>query len=108
MFNQYKIYILLGAFAASNLFTAWATYQVQSGKNAKKEIQVIIEKVDNHNEDIITLAKHSETIAKMEREFERSIRAIPRVNTINNCSVDEFKRVYNEANRAANSMSIEN
>lgn len=79
----------------------------QKGKQAKQEKKIIITQVEDHNEDIISLEEHSRDIAKLEKQFEASLRAIPRVKPSPDCPVLDYERMYNETITTVNSVRVE-
>lgn len=97
-----KVWIALGLLAAS----ATGGWNARAWYEDSQEKEVIIEKVKNHNEDTISLSIHTKEIADLQKRFEASLRAIPRIVPNNICDIDEHKRVYNEAVRVVNSMPI--
>jgi len=100
--------ILLGVGLAALLFASGVTvgYKIHKGKTAEQDKKIIINKVVDHNEDIITLQEHTKQIAEIEKRYKKQLADIPRVS-VNTPDCPEFRRVYNEAVRSANSVSFE-
>ena len=105
---QIKIAAFILAFVLSNTFAVWATYQVVTGREAKKDKKVIIEIVENHNEDLISQQEHSNEIAKIQKQYEAKLSAINLVSSVDTCPISDFERVWNEAAAVANSYTIQN
>lgn len=101
-----KVYLAIGFLAVYAAAVSYGTWQIVSGKQAKQEVKIITTQVEDHNDDLISLAEHSAEIEQMARQYEAALRAIPRVHATSDCPVSELKRVYNEAIASVNSMRI--
>ena len=102
-----KIYVVIGLIVSIAASCFWAGYQVASGKVAKQEKKIIIDQVENHNEDIISLEAHTAKITELEKRYQEKLSRIPSVPVDIDCPVDDFKRVWDEASAIANSVHIE-
>jgi hypothetical protein len=82
-------------------------YKLATGKQAKKEVKVITEIVENQNEDIISIQEHTKKVAQLQKQYEKKLANISRVDSPSDCSVSDFERVWNEAIGIANSVHFE-
>ena len=99
-----SIILLVGVISSS----FWAGYQVASGREAKRENKVIKAEVINHNEDIISLEKHTNEIAEIQKRYQKELAKLSLVQPDSVCAVDDFSGLWNEAIAITNSMHIEN
>lgn len=102
-----KVYAGIGIILGVAASGFWAGYQIASGKAAKQENKIIIEQVENHNEDIISLEAHTAKVNALENEYKERLARIPSVPIDTHCPIDDFKRVWDEATAIANSVHIE-
>jgi len=113
---QVKLIILAGIIAV----TGYLTYNYVTGQEAKKEVKVITDKVENHNEDVISLEEHTKQIESLARAYETQLDSIEPIRLppitiyetadLDSCLklIDEHERMYNEAIGIANTVSFEN
>ncbi len=104
---HYKIIAVLIFAAASYSGAFFFGVDYQKGKQAKKEVKVIYKKVKDHNEDIISLEKHTAIIAQKQAEYKKSLDDISLVDSSSDCPVSDLERVYNSTIDAANSVHFE-
>lgn len=105
---QYKIIaaVLFAVLYTGGSFLFGVDYQ--KGKEAVKDNKIIIADVGNHNEDVISLEKHTAIIAKKQAEYKKSLDSIPLAVPDIDCDISGLERVYNETIEAANSVHFEN
>lgn len=94
----------------ASIFAAglWLGYQYATGKEAKKDIKIITNELENHNEDLISLQEHTRLIEETKRQAQKRNEGIPRVDTDIVCPISEHERMWNQAVRNANPMPIQN
>ena len=102
--------LLLGIGIASFIFASgvWIGYQVQSGKEAKKDIKIITKEVENHNEDLISLSEHNKRVKQIQGAYEKKLQNIPLIDSSADCPIGDHERMHNEAIRAANNVRFTN
>jgi hypothetical protein len=105
---QYKFLAALLAIGAilSGAFLFGVDYQ--KGKQAKKEVKIIIKEVINSNEDSISQQKHTNDIAKIQKSHEKELRELRLVVGGDICAIGDIERLWNEAAIVANSYVVEN
>jgi hypothetical protein len=82
-------------------------YKLATGKQAKQEVKIITKKVENQNEDIISLQEHTKEIAKLQKQYKQKLANIPVVVSPSDCSVSDYQRVWDEAIGVANTVHVE-
>ena len=105
--THYKIIaavLIIGA-SLSSAFLFGINYQ--KGKQAKQEVKVIKEQVENHNEDVKTLKKDSANVIKKQAEHKKSLDRIPLVVPSVACD-SGHNQLWNEAITLTNNLHFEN
>ena len=97
------IIALIGAIFSGGLFLG---YQLATGQVAKKTVKVANTKIENHNEDTISLQRHSNDIAKIQKSYEKKLRELSLVPRGDSCNIGDFERVWNEAISITNSVQL--
>jgi len=82
----------------------WFGMDYQKGKQAKKEVKVIVKQVENHASDIKSLEKDTKKIAELERQLARSLADVRTVDVSITCPVRQLEQLHNETISAVNSM----
>ena len=72
-FKPYLAYIKIGIFIGYSVFLVWSTYQVVTGRIAKKENKVIVAAVKKDNESKKEISTHHEKVEKEEKVATREI-----------------------------------
>jgi hypothetical protein len=105
---QYKFLAAIVAIGVILSGTFLFGVDYQKGKEAKKTVKIIKAEVEDHNEDTISLEKHTAIIAQKQKEYQASLDSIPLVDNSITCGISSYERVYNEAIASVNSMHFEN
>lgn len=91
-----KLYLAIGFLAAYGLFSGYMGYQLCSGKEAKKDVKVIVNDIEKHNKDI----KHlQDDTTKVQGEKEKAKQHNERIKIVYRdsvCPVSEFERLWNQ------------
>ena len=104
--THYKIIaavLIIGA-SLSSAFLFGINYQ--KGKQAKQEVKVIKEQVENHNEDVKTLKKNTVDVIKKQAEHKKSLDRIPLV--VPDIPCPDYSNVWNETITITNQLRFEN
>ncbi len=97
LWNQYKIPVMLLLIAGYSAFLIWSTWQVATGREAKKELNVVEEKIDQHNESEVEIGETVRYVEKTKIQYRDRIVHLPPVDVSGPCPIDELTRLRNEA-----------
>ena len=102
----FKYKIIAVCFVLSNLFAVWATYQVTSGRYAKKENKVYKAEIKDDNQDKIAITESkSEIGAKVNEATKTIIKSQTKIIYINNCPPD-FSGMRNETAEESSKLHL--
>lgn len=91
-----KVYLAIGFLAAYGALVSWGTWQICTGKEAKKDVKVITNEIKNHNADTKALQKHTIEVQTRKVKAQDANKRIERNPVPVDCPVDEFERLWNE------------
>jgi len=82
----------------------WFGMDYQKGKQAKKEVKIIVKQVENHASDVKSLEKDTKKIAALKGRLVLALAGVRIVDNTIDCPIDEYERVYNNSRTIVNSM----
>ena len=98
------IIALIGAIFSGGFYLG---YNQATGKVAKETVKVANAKIENHNEDTISLQEHTNDIAKIQKSYEEELRKLNLVQRSDTCNISDYERLHNEAVSIANNVQFE-
>jgi len=102
-----KNYLFAAVFIAYTGLIIFGTWQVVSGKEAKKERKVIVATIEEHNDAVEKITDVVKEVEKVQIVYRDKIIRIPAVNPGDGCPVVELVRVRNEAIQALDPLLFE-
>lgn len=94
-----KLYVILALIAAYTAFVIFATWQVATGREARKDLKVIEKQVEDSNEDAIEIQKEVETIEKERTVVVEKIVRLPAVRA-SDCPLSDVIELQSQAYQA--------
>ena len=88
--------LILALLIGSHFVVGFLGYQWASGKEAKKEVKIILENVENHNEDQTELHKNTIEIQTETTAAKIHNKRIEDVPTSADCYTPELKQLWHE------------